>query len=173
MATSKRRSRCPLNLAVEVLGDKWTLVVLRDIIFTDRRYFRELLHNSEEGIASNVLADRLKNLLEHGLLSAAADPRHKQKVRYSLTPAAVELLPSIIQLGAWGADHADADPLAGMWFTVLRAQGPDVWNLLMGELRDRHLDEVPASQRAEPTFDQMMVLYREERGRRHVAPLIG
>ena len=63
------RSGCPINAAIEVFGDRWSLLVLRDIVFADRRYFRELQAGSIEGIASNILADRLKRLVELGLLT--------------------------------------------------------------------------------------------------------
>ena len=58
------RSGCPINATIEVFGDRWSLLVLRDIVFGDRRYFRELQAGSQEGIASNILADRLKRLVE-------------------------------------------------------------------------------------------------------------
>src|SRR6202451_2735794 len=63
------RSGCPINAAVEAFGDSWSLLVLRDVMFGQRRYFRELLAGSEEGIASNILADRLKRLVSVGLLT--------------------------------------------------------------------------------------------------------
>ena len=68
------RSGCPINLALEAFGDRWSLLVLRDMMFGDRRHFRELLAGSEEGIASNILADRLKHLVEDGLLTRDDDP---------------------------------------------------------------------------------------------------
>ena len=68
---SEPRSGCPINAAVEALGDPWSLIVLRDVMFGDRRYFRELLAGSEEGIASNVLSSRLKSLVAAGLLGTA------------------------------------------------------------------------------------------------------
>src|SRR4249919_3287508 len=89
------RSGCPINLTLEVLGDKWSLLVIRDIIFGNRRHFRELLTRSEEGIASNILADRLKRLVDQGIISKADDPTHKQKSVYSLTDRGIELLPVI------------------------------------------------------------------------------
>jgi hypothetical protein len=67
------RSGCPINATIEVFGDRWSLLVLRDIVFGDRRYFRELQAGSEEGIASNILADRLKRLVELGLLTRQVD----------------------------------------------------------------------------------------------------
>src|ERR687888_28064 len=86
------RSGCPVNLSLEIFGDRWTLLVLRDIIFGGSRHFRELL-NGPERISSNILADRLGALVEHGLLTKSADPSHKQKVTYSLTEQAIELVP--------------------------------------------------------------------------------
>jgi DNA-binding HxlR family transcriptional regulator len=70
----QHRSGCPINLSLEVLGDKWSLLIIRDMMFGNRRHFRELLHGSEEGIASNILSDRLHRLTEQGLVSRAPDP---------------------------------------------------------------------------------------------------
>ena len=77
------RSGCPINLTLEALGDRWSLIVIRDLMFGNRRHFRELLTRSEEGIASNILADRLTRLEKAGLVSRRDDPSHKQKVIYS------------------------------------------------------------------------------------------
>jgi len=79
------RSGCPINLTLEMLGDRWSLIVIRDILVGNRRHFRELLTQSEEGIASNILADRLHRLVDAGLLSRSDDPTHRQKAVYSLT----------------------------------------------------------------------------------------
>ena len=68
----RQRSGCPINLTLEVVGDKWSLLVIRDMIFGNRRHFRELLAKSEEGIASNILADRLQHLVELGVLTRVA-----------------------------------------------------------------------------------------------------
>ena len=76
------RSGCPINLTLETLGDRWSLIVIRDVMFGNRRHFRVLLNESEEGIASNILADRLKRLVAAGLLSKAEDPTHKQLIPY-------------------------------------------------------------------------------------------
>ena len=88
------RSGCPINLTLEVLGDRWSLIVIRDMMFGDRRHFRALLQGSEEGIASNILADRLKRLVAAGMLTRRDDPTHRQKAIYSLAePAIRELAP--------------------------------------------------------------------------------
>jgi len=99
----EQRSGCPINAAVEVLGDRWSLLVLRDIVFDDRRYFRGLLTGSIEGIASNILADRLVRLLDAGILTRGTAARG-QRARYSLTEAGIQTLPIIYALGNWGLD---------------------------------------------------------------------
>lgn len=132
------RSGCPINAAVEVFGDRWTLVVLRDITFGDKRYFRELHAGSLEGIASNILADRLKKLVALGLLTRE-DKRPGQRARYSLTEPAIQLVPVFAQLGSWGARHRPADPELGAAAVQLEQGGPPLWHELMAELRRSHL----------------------------------
>src|SRR3546814_6397817 len=90
---------------MEVLGDRWSLVVIRDIMFGNRRHFRDLLTHSEEGIASNILAARLKRLVALGLISRQDDPSHSQKAIYSLTERAIQLVPVFAMIGAWGRRH--------------------------------------------------------------------
>lgn len=102
------RSHCPVNLAVEVFGDKWSLLILRDIMFGGRRHFRELLQ-SEEGIASNILADRLAMLEREGILTKTPDPAHKQKFVYNLTLKGIDLLPVIKEIGTWSLKHTPVD----------------------------------------------------------------
>jgi DNA-binding HxlR family transcriptional regulator len=85
-----------------VLGDKWSLIVIRDIMFGNRRHFRELLTQSEEGIASNILASRLQRLVNIGIITKSVDKTHRQKVIYNLTEPGIELLPVLAQIEAWG-----------------------------------------------------------------------
>lgn len=141
--TKDPRSGCPINLTVEVIGDRWSLIVIRDIMFGDRRHFRDLLTRSEEGIASNILADRLKRLVGHGLLSQKDDPTHKQKTIYSLTEAAIRLVPILVQLAAWGRVHRPATPELSIRAEVLEKGGPELWALFMDELRSKHLGAPP------------------------------
>ena len=96
------RSGCPINLAVEVFGDKWSLVILRDMIFGGRRHFRELLLRSEEGIASNMLADRLKTLVEEGVLRKDAYQDRPLRHEYRLTEKGLALHPVIMAIVHWG-----------------------------------------------------------------------
>src|ERR1700743_3286641 len=101
------RSNCPMNLAVEVIGDKWSFLVISDIIFYNRRHFNELLRLSEEGIASNILRDRLATLEKDGMITKGKDPEdsHKQKIRYSLTEKGIDLLPLMLQAINWIIKH--------------------------------------------------------------------
>ena len=137
----KHRSGCPINLALEILGDKWTLVVLRDIALGDRRYFRELLTESEEGIAANMLANRLQRLMDYGLLTRSDDASHKQKRRYALTEPGIELLPVLAQLAVWGRKHLPVSAHHERMARVLADGGPELWASLMADLRRRHLSD--------------------------------
>lgn len=133
------RSGCPINLALETLGDRWSLIVIRDMMFGNRRHFRELLQGSTEGIASNILADRLKRLVAAGLLTRRDDPTHRQKAIYSLTEAGIQLLPVLAQLGAWGRRHRPTTPDLAIRAQLLEEGGPALWEAFMDELRHRHL----------------------------------
>jgi DNA-binding HxlR family transcriptional regulator len=138
------RSGCPINLTLEMLGDRWSLIVIRDIMFGNRRHYRELLTRSEEGIASNVLADRLKRLIEAGLLSKRDDPTHRQKAIYSLAEPAIQLVPLLAQMGAWGRRHAPVSEELSVRARLLEEGGPELWAAFMDELRTLHLGAPPA-----------------------------
>jgi len=135
----KERSGCPINLATEMLGDRWSIVVLRDIMFGDRRTFRDILNNSLEGIATNILASRLKKLVADGMLTSEADPNHKQRTIYSLTEKSIALLPALIALGAWGRRFLPVTPELAIRNQVLEEGGLALQEAFMAELRERHL----------------------------------
>jgi DNA-binding HxlR family transcriptional regulator len=134
------RSYCPINLGLEVFGDAWTLLVLRDMMFAGKRHFRELLQ-SDEGISSNILADRLKMLVERGVLTKRDDPSHKQKAIYSLTERGISLLPVLVQIGAWSRANLPeikrADPRAIAINRALTDRA--ALERKMAELRQAHL----------------------------------
>jgi DNA-binding HxlR family transcriptional regulator len=152
--SSDHRSRCPINLSLEVLGDSWSLLVIRDMTFGNVRHFRELLR-AQEGISSNILADRLKKLVAHGLITAADDPTHKQKTIYSLTEMGIALVPVFVQLGTWGRTFLPASDELSIRLEVLAQGGPPMWDDLMDELRELHLGE-PTPQKAGPTVRERM-----------------
>jgi DNA-binding HxlR family transcriptional regulator len=112
-----RRSDCPVNFAVETLGDKWSLVILRDIIFWGKHTYGEFL-KSDERIATNILANRLEYLEREGLIEKSPHPDDKRKDYYSVTEKGVALVPMFIEMIAWSAqqetwqtlDHCNATP---------------------------------------------------------------
>jgi DNA-binding HxlR family transcriptional regulator len=150
-----RRSGCPINLTLEVVGDKWSLLVIRDMIFGNRRHFRELLSKSEERIASNILADRLKRLTERGIVSRADDPTHKQKTIYSLTEKGIELLPVLAQMSEWGIKHLPVTEELGIRARLLKEGGPRMWADFMDELRETHLG-LPRRKRKGPSVAERL-----------------
>jgi DNA-binding HxlR family transcriptional regulator len=134
-----QRSGCPINLTLEILGDRWSLLIVRDIMFGSRRHFRELLTKSDERISSNILSDRLKTLVEEGILTRVDDPTHKQKGIYSLTEQGIELLPILAQMAAWGFKYLPVSDELGIRAQLLAEGGPKMWDEFMDELREIHL----------------------------------
>jgi DNA-binding HxlR family transcriptional regulator len=132
------RSRCPINLALELFGDRWTLLILRDLMFAGKRHFREFLQ-SEEGIASNILADRLRMLVEQGIVTRADDPSHRQKAIYSLTEKGIAMLPILAQIGIWGRRFRPVTRESGATAAWLEKGGPALWDKLASKLRVAHL----------------------------------
>ena len=132
------RSECVINLTVEIFGDQWSLLVIRDIIFMNRRHFRELLTKSPEGIASNILADRLQRLVQQGIVVKSQDASHKQKAIYSLTERGIELLPLLMEMVTWGSKYLPASKLRGL-AQVLEEGGPKLRAKFISELRETHL----------------------------------
>jgi len=159
MAEAKR-SGCPINLTMEIVGDRWSLIVIRDIMFGARRHYRELLFHSQERIASNILADRLKKLVERGLLTKRDDPSHKQKAIYSLTEPAIQLLPVLAQIGAWGRRHLPTTPELAIRAQLLEEGGPPLWEAFMAELRHEHLG-APLPPKHEPVLPRLTAAYEE------------
>jgi DNA-binding HxlR family transcriptional regulator len=150
-------SEDPISAAVEVLGDRWTLLVLRDVIFSDRRYFRALLTGSVEGIASNILADRLVRLVDAGLLARGTAARG-QRARYSLTEAGIRTLPIICALGEWGLDWRPGSAASRTRQELVRQKGPKFVEQLMDELRVRHLGAPAKRRRGVGAFEQLDAL---------------
>lgn len=157
------RSGCPINLTLEELGDRWSLIVIRDVMFGDRRTYGQLLSRSEEGIASNVLADRLKRLTASGLLSRSPDPDHRQKGIYSLTEAAIQLVPLLAMMGAWGRRFKQPSEELSVRARILEEGGPPLWEGFMAELRHLHLG---APKPARSVFAELQAAYEAAVARR-------
>jgi DNA-binding HxlR family transcriptional regulator len=105
-ASPKRRSGCPLNASVEILGDRWSLLIIRDMMLRGFHSYKEFLE-SYEGIATNILADRLRTLEAHGIINAKQDPSDGRKLIYSLTAKGIDLAPVLTEMVLWAAAHEE------------------------------------------------------------------
>ena len=132
------RSHCPVNLALEVFGDRWSLIIIRDIMFNGKRSFRELLQ-SEEKIATNILTDRLAMLEREKIISKEPDPEHKQKNIYGLTQKGIDLLPIMVEIGAWSLKHNSVDLKKYKHAQELVKGGKELQKEIRKELVKRHL----------------------------------
>ena len=140
MSNESFRSGCPINLGLEVFGDKWSLLIIRDIIFAGKRHYREFLA-SDEGISSNILADRLARLVDAGILTRADDPAHKLKAIYSLTQRGIDLLPILAHISRWSRTYMPVDPELARTGEARDRAGPGAEEAQMAALRRVHLGE--------------------------------
>jgi len=102
----KRRSECPLNASVEMLGDRWSLLIIRDMMLRGFCSYKEFLQ-CYEGIATNILGDRLHKLVSYGILTSEPDPLDGRKLIYSLTAKGIDLAPVLTEMVLWAAAHED------------------------------------------------------------------
>lgn len=97
---NKKRSECPLSCSLDIFGDKWSLLIIRDLMFENKCTYNDFL-KSQEGIATNILASRLKELEENGIIEKSAHPDSKAKKLYRLTSKGIDLLPILIEVYIW------------------------------------------------------------------------
>ena len=97
------RSHCPINFTLEHLGDKWSLLIIRDLMFKGKRHYNEFLEAGEK-VSTSVLGDRLKKLETYGIISRGRDTVKKSRIRYSLTKKGIDLLPILIEMIIWGGE---------------------------------------------------------------------
>ena len=101
---SKRRSGCPVSISLEILGDRWSLLIIRDLMVRGLHTFKDF-QESGEGIATNILADRLRKLEAAGIITAEPEAADARRVRYRLTEKGIDLAPLLLDLLIWGARH--------------------------------------------------------------------
>jgi DNA-binding HxlR family transcriptional regulator len=106
----RRLSGCPIDYALDLFGDRWTLLVIRDLLFVGKRHFKELME-SPERIASNILTARLKKLEERGLIERSVDPGNRKQVIYTLTDKGRDLAPVLVELVRWSGRHDPNSPV--------------------------------------------------------------
>jgi DNA-binding HxlR family transcriptional regulator len=126
----RRLSGCPIDYALDLFGDRWSLLVIRDLLFLGKRHFKELME-SPERIASNILTARLKKLEERGLIERAADPANRKQVIYTLTDKGRDLTPVLVEMVRWGGRH-DPNTLVPKSFVARLARDND---RLLAEMR--------------------------------------
>jgi len=127
---AKRRSGCPLNASVEMLGDRWSLLIIRDMMLRGWRTFKEFLAGYE-GIATNILTDRLRKLAANGILTTEPDPSDGRRLIYALTAKGIDLAPVLTEMVLWAAAHEDTENQA-----LVRQMRADKQKFLVG-VRER------------------------------------
>jgi len=133
----KPKSFCPQNLALETIGDRWTLLIIRDMMLNNKRYFREFLQ-SKEKIASNILSNRLKFLEEEGIIYRQGDSKHKQKIRYSLTNKGIDLFPILVENARWSLKYKPVDKEDAINAQKIIKGGQDKIQSIMNKLKTIH-----------------------------------
>ena len=109
------RSHCPINFTLEHFGDKWSFLIIRDLMFKGKRHYNEFLEAGEK-VSTSVLGDRLKKLEEMGIISKGEDSIKKSRIRYSLTQNGIDLLPILLEMIIWGGlnDELTESPIEFM-----------------------------------------------------------
>lgn len=130
MSKSKHKSDCPINYAMEIFGDRWTFLIVRDLMFKGKSHYVEFLR-SEEKIATNILAHRLQLLEDTGIVTKKSDPSHGSKWVYNLTPKGVDLMPLLVDMIIWSAKY-DRQSAADKAFVRRAISDRDI---LMKEIR--------------------------------------
>ncbi|MCP2028524.1 DNA-binding HxlR family transcriptional regulator [Flavobacterium sp. HSC-32F16] len=106
MKTQKKRSDCPVSFSLEAFGDKWSLLIVRDLMLKKKCTYGELA-KSDEKIATNILAARLLSLEENGIIKKLEHPDSKAKVLYQLTQKGIDLIPIIVEINLWAEKYTE------------------------------------------------------------------
>lgn len=133
------KSDCPQYLALDTFGDKWTLLIIRDMIIDGKKHFREFLQ-SKEKIASNILANRLQSMEEDGLIYKKSDPSHKQKIVYLLTEKGIDLFPILLENARWSLKYRPVGKQDAEQAQGFLNGGTKAVNGFMDKLRKEHLE---------------------------------
>ena len=118
--TQHRRSDCPINFALETFGDPWSLLIIRDIVYFGKRTYGEFLE-SEEGMATNILAGRLARLEQQGILAKKSSASDKRKEEYVLTEKGLDLIPVLVEMANWSAEYDPQTGAPATWIALMKA----------------------------------------------------
>jgi DNA-binding HxlR family transcriptional regulator len=129
------RSTCPISSSLDLLGDRWSLLILRDIIYFGKKTYGEFL-SSEEGIARNILASRLARLQEDGLIAKIPFPADKRKDEYKLLEPGIATVPILLDLAEWGARYRENAQTPEEWLAYVRSNRSELIPLIQDALRE-------------------------------------
>ena len=127
------RSNCPINFVLETFGDKWTLLIIRDLMFKGKRYYGDFLA-SDEKISTNILANRLQRLEANGVIEKRKDPDNHTKFIYSLTPKGKDLLPVMLEITAWSGKYDRYTNTPDWFLEQIKANRPEITAKILSDL---------------------------------------
>lgn len=119
--TQHKRSDCPINFALETFGDPWSLLIIRDIVYFGKKTYREFLE-SEERMATNILASRLARLEQQGILVKRISASDKRKEEYHLTEKGLDLIPVLVEMANWSARYDSQTGAPADWIALMEAE---------------------------------------------------
>jgi len=127
------RSACPISYALDFFGDKWTLLIIRDMIFDQKRFYKDFLE-AEEGMATNILSDRLKKLEAAGVIESKVYEQLKTRKEYSLTQKGKDLVPVLVEMMVWSATYDDSLNVPPQFVTNVKADREAVYRKVLEKL---------------------------------------
>lgn len=133
MKKIKKRSECPISSALDIIGDKWSLLIIRDMVFEGKSTYNEFL-KAEESIATNILADRLVLLESVGIITRSEHPESKSKVLYRITQKGIDLLPLLLEMILWSDKYNIISPKAKEFAELLKRDKNGVLKHLYNKL---------------------------------------
>jgi DNA-binding HxlR family transcriptional regulator len=141
MKRTTTRSQCPISTTLDILGDKWTLLIIRDLMFNGKKTYGEFLQ-SEEKIATNILADRLVLLEKTGLVEKKAFPGNKVKNLYQLTPKGIDLMPVLFEIILWGDKYFEIPERVHRLAEEIRKDRNGMMKEVSGRLAERDTESM-------------------------------
>lgn len=133
--THHRRSDCPINFALESFGDPWSLLIIRDIVYFGKKTYSEFLE-SEEGIATNILASRLSHLEQKGILMKKTSEKERRKEEYTLTEKGLSLIPVLVEMANWSAEHDPQTAAPPAWIALMKTERERMIQLIAETVRN-------------------------------------
>ncbi|MBW8244778.1 helix-turn-helix transcriptional regulator [Muricauda oceani] len=136
----KMKSHCPINYSLEHFGDRWSLLIIRDLMFNGKRHYNEFLESGEK-ISTSVLGDRLKHLEETGIISKEIDSVKKSRIRYSLTEKGISMLPIMLDMVMWGGLYDSESDVNNVFLTQVNNERELLIKSTRERLEKEHLEK--------------------------------